>query len=183
MSEKKLFCLMSIEGLLLLILGFCILILPKLTPLSFNVMVSSSLIVYGIYRFVASIINNNRFYNIFCEIVLGVYITVIGILLLCVPNINILWLIALIGVYLILDSMQTFVFAEKIKNTFKLWNCKFFSATLIFIAGIAILISLPDMEFITVSILTGIYFVLKGTVKRTLYLVNHNNFIDKENNA
>jgi len=61
MSEKRFLTFMFIEGLLLTILGLCILILPKLTSLTFGVMLSVAFITYGAYKTIMSIINRSTF--------------------------------------------------------------------------------------------------------------------------
>ena len=49
-AQKKLNSDLVIEGVLLIILGLCVLILPKLTSVTFGVMLSSAFIAYGIYN-------------------------------------------------------------------------------------------------------------------------------------
>lgn len=73
MSEKRLFGFMSIEGLLLLILGLCTLILPKLTTLTYNVMVSAAFIAYGAYKFIVPFVNKSFKRPFLCEMLLGIY--------------------------------------------------------------------------------------------------------------
>ena len=59
MSEKRFLNFIFIEGIKLTILGLCILILPKLTSLTFGVMLSSAFIAYGLYKIIISFINKN----------------------------------------------------------------------------------------------------------------------------
>ena len=103
MSEKRFFNFIFIEGLLLLVLGLCVLILPKLTSVTFGVMLSAAFITYGIYKAVVSIINKNYVSNMLFSIFLGIFILTIGVLLLLVPRVSLLWLIALIGVFFLLE--------------------------------------------------------------------------------
>ena len=55
MSEKRLLNFIFIEGALLTLLGLCVLILPKLTSISFGVMLSVAFIVYGFYKIIISL--------------------------------------------------------------------------------------------------------------------------------
>ena len=71
MSERKFLAFMFIEGLILFILGLCVLILPKLTSLTFGVMLSASFISYGFYKTIRSIVNRRYGYNVLFEIFLG----------------------------------------------------------------------------------------------------------------
>lgn len=176
MSEKRFLSFMFIEGLLLTVLGLCVLILPKLTSISFGVMLSSAFIAYGVYKTITAIVNKNYVSNIIWTVFLGIYIAVIGILLLMVPKINLLWLVALTGVYFLLESISATAFISRIKNTFNHTGCKFFAAMILFIIGLIIVIGLPVIAFWTVAILSGIGLLIKGMSKITLYLVNKNNY-------
>ena len=118
MTEKRLLNFIFIEGLLLTILGLCVLILPKLTELSFGVMLSSAFITYGLYKIITSIINKSYISNIVWSIFLGVFILTIGILLLMVPKVSLLWLVALIGVFFLLESISSIAFIYYRSNYF-----------------------------------------------------------------
>lgn len=178
MSEKRFLNFMCIEGALLTILGLCILILPKLTSLSFGVMLASAFIAYGLYKLAAAIVNRNYHKHFVCEILLGLFLLTIGILLFLVPKINLLWLIALIGVYFLLQSIMTTSFLAQIKNVFNFWGCKFFSTIALFLIGLIIVLGLPVMSFWLVALLSGVGFLIKGMSKTTLALVNKNNYMN-----
>lgn len=178
MSEKRFLNFMCIEGMLLTILGLCILILPKLTSLSFGVMLASAFIAYGLYKLVTAIVNRNYFKHFVCELILGLFLLTLGILLFLVPKINLLWLIALTGVYFLLQSILTTSFLAQIKNVFNFWGCKFFSAMVLFLIGLIIVLGLPIMSFWLVAMLSGIGFLVKGMSKMTLALVNKNNYMN-----
>ena len=96
MSEKRFLNFMFLEGIILTVLGLCVLILPKLTSLTFGVMLSSAFIAYGLYKLIVSFVNRNYAMNILWNIFLAIYIITIGILLLFVPKISLLpqWRIA-----------------------------------------------------------------------------------------
>jgi uncharacterized membrane protein HdeD (DUF308 family) len=176
MSEKRFFNFIFIEGLLLLVLGLCVLILPKLTSVTFGVMLSAAFITYGIYKAVVSIINKNYVSNIIYSVFLGIYILTIGVLLLLVPRISLLWLIALIGVFFLMESISSVVFISKMRNISNSLACKGFAALVLFLVGLIIILGVPVMSFWMVALLSGIAFVVKGMAKMTLSLVNRNNY-------
>jgi len=176
MSEKRFLTFMFIEGLLLTILGLCILILPKLTSLTFGVMLSVAFITYGAYKTIMSIINRSYWHNILFEIFLGIFLTVIGILLLLVPKINLLWLIALTGVYFLLQSVATSAFIAQIRNSFNFSGCKMLSAVILFLAGLIIILGLPGIALWVVAVLSGIAFLVKGMSKITFNFANKNSY-------
>ena len=176
MSEKKFLGFMFIEGILLTTLGLCILILPKLTSLTFGVMLSSAFIAYGIFKIITSFINKNAATCTLWNIFLGVYLTTIGILYLLVPKVSLLWLVALTGIYFILESISSTAFMSQIRNIFNFWGCKYFASIVLFLIGLIIVVGLPAISFWGVCILCGIGFLIKGMTKKTLYLTNRNNY-------
>ncbi len=176
MSEKRFLNLICLEGLLLIVLGLCVLILPKLTSMTFGVMLSSAFIAYGLYKIVLSFVNRNYLSNIVWSVFLGAFILTIGILLLFVPKISLLWLIALIGVFFILDSISLTSFMSMISSMFNQVGCKGLTAFFIFLIGLSIIVGLPLMSFWVVALLSGIAFLIKGMSKMTLALVNKNNY-------
>lgn len=176
MSEKRFLNFIFIEGLLLTILGLCILILPKLTTITFGVMLSVAFITYGLYKTITSIINKNYTINLFWSLILSIFILTIGILLLFVPKISLLWLVALTGVFFILESISSLVFMSIMRSIFNFVACKGFSAFILFLVGLIIILGLPVMSFWTVAILSGIAFLIKGLAKITLSLANRNSY-------
>lgn len=176
MSEKRFLNCIFIEGLILTVLGLCILIIPKLTSLTFGVMLSGAFIAYGVYKIINAIINRGLMKLTFMRIFLGIFILTLGILLLFVPKISLLWLIALIGVYFLLESITTNVFISQIRNALNYWGCKFFSAIILFLVGLIIVVGIPVIAFWTVAMLCGIGFLIKGMTKITLFLTNKNNY-------
>lgn len=176
MSEKRLLNFIFIEGLLLTVLGLCVLILPKLTSLTFGVMLSIAFITYGAYKILISFINRSYLSNIIWSIFMGAYILTIGILLLLVPKISLLWLIALIGIFFILESVSSIAFMAKVRSMFNFIGCKGFSAMVMFLMGLIIVLGLPVMSFWVVALLSGIAILIKGLTKMTLSLANRNNY-------
>ena len=176
MSEKRFLSFIFIEGIILTVLGLCVLILPKLTSLSFGVMLSSAFMAYGLYKIIISIINRNFASNVIWNVFLGAFILTIGILLLLVPKINLLWLIALTGVYFLLESISSTAFISQIRNTFNNWGCKYFTSIVLFLIGLIIVVGVPVIAFWVVAILCGLGFLIKGMSKIVLFLTNKNNY-------
>ena len=176
MSEKRFLNCIMIEGFVLIILGLCILILPKLTYLSFGVMLSVAFISYGIYKIFHSLINKKYHQCFVLALLLGVFLTTLGILLLIVPKISLLWLIALIGTYFLLDSMLTSSYAAQIRSIYCFWWLKLISALILFAIGLIVILGLPIMSFWFVTMLSGIALLFKGMAKILIALVNKNNY-------
>lgn len=176
MSEKRLLKCMVIEGVMLVVLSLCILIIPKLTMLSYGVMLAAVLIAYGIYKIINAFVNRTYSFSMpFC-LMMGIFLTTIGVLILFVPRINLLWLIALIGVYFILESISAIIYALKLRNVYHFWGCKMFLAAILFLIGLFIILGVPVMSFWIVTVLSGIALLLKGMTKLILSLGNLCNF-------
>lgn len=176
MSEKRFLNFIFIEGLLLTILALCVLILPKLTSMTFGVMLSSAFITYGLYKTIVSLINKKYVSNIIWSVFLGIFVLTIGILLLMVPKISLLWLVALTGVYFILESISSAAFVAQVRSMFNFIGCKAFAAMVLFLIGLLIILGLPVMSFWAVATLSGVALLIKGMAKITLSLANRNNY-------
>ena len=176
MTEKRFLNFIMIEGLLLLALALCILILPKLTSLTFGVMLSSAFIAYGLYKIITTFINKAYATSIIWSIFLGVFILTIGILLLMVPKISLLWLIALTGIFFILESISSISFMSKIRSIFNYTGCKGISALVLFLSGLIIILGIPIISFWMVAVISGLAFLIKGMSKITMSLTNRNNY-------
>ena len=176
MSEKRLLNFIFIEGLLLTVLGLCVLILPKLTTLTFGVMLSSTFIAYGLYKIITSIVNKSYLSNVVWSVFLGAFILTIGILLLMVPKISLLWLVALTGVFFLLESISSFAFMSKMRTMFNFAGCKGFAAMILFLVGLIIILGVPVMSFWIVAVLCGVALLIKGLSKMTLSIANRNNY-------
>lgn len=176
MSEKRLLNLIFIEGFLLTILGLCVVILPKLTSLTFGVMLSAAFITYGLYKIIMSFINRNYVSNLIWYLFMGVFILTIGIFLLVVPRVSLLWLIALIGVFFLFESISSAAFLARVRSMFNFIGCKGFAAIILFLVGLIIILGLPVMSFWIVALLSGIAMLVKGLAKMTIALANKNNY-------
>ena len=176
MSEKKLLNCILTEGIILVVLSLCVLILPKLTMLSYGVMLAGAFIAYGIYKVLRSIMNKNYVFHMVLGILMGLFLMTIGILFLFVPKIDLSWLIALTGVYFILESISSTVYAMKLRNIYHFWRCKLISAIVLFLAGVLIILGVPAISFWLVTVLAGIGLLIKGMAKITIAIGNFENY-------
>lgn len=176
MSEKRFLNCLMVEGFMLFILGICILIIPKLTSLSYGVMLSGAFITYGIYKAINSVINRYSKLHISYGIIMGLFISTLGILILFVPKINLLWLVAFIGIYFIANSISSAVYSYYLRGGYNFWGCEIITSVILFIMGLSILLGIPVMSFYMVTVLTGIGMTLKGAAEISLSLININNY-------
>lgn len=176
MSEKRfLNCLMA-DGILLLVLGICIILLPKLTALSYGVMVAGAFVIYGMYRIFNYILNRNNHFSLIYGILSGVFLLTIGVLIFLVPKVSLLWLIALTGIYFVIDGIASVVYSYFMRGRYSYWGGKLFSGIILLLTGIIILLGIPFMSFWLVTVLSGIAFFIKGISKLTLSIINKTNY-------
>ncbi len=176
MTEKRFLCCIMTEGIMLLILGLCVLILPRLTELSYGVMLAGAFITYGVFKIINSIMNKTYGFGIIYGILMGMFLLTLGSLYLFVPKINLLWLIEFTGIYFILESIASTVFAYYLKNRYNYWGGKLFASIILFAVGLLIILGVPVMSFWMVTVLAGIAMVIKGFSKFTLSSVNLYNY-------
>ena len=62
------------------------------------------------------------------------------------------------------------------RSMFNYSGCKLFSAIILFLIGIIIILGLPVMSFWAVAILCGTGLLIKGLTKITLSLANKNHY-------
>ena len=172
MSEKRFLTYFLVEGIMLLILGFCILVIPKLTSLSYGVMLSGAFITYGLFKIINSFVNRTSGLNLIYCLIMSITILTLGILILFVPKINLLWLVAVLGLYFIVDSISSAVYSYYLRNRFNYWGGKLVTSIVLFLVGLSILMGIPVMSFWMVTMLSGIVMIIKGTSKATLSLIN-----------
>ena len=172
MSEKRMLNCIMIEGIMLVVLSLCVLILPKLTSLSYGVMLAATFIAYGFYKIIHSIINKEYGLKRIFPILIGIFLSTIGILILLVPKINLFWLIALIGVYFIIESISSIVYGMKLRSVYHFWQSKLVCGGMLFLAGLLIVLGVPVMSFWMVTVISGIALLIKGMTKLVISLGN-----------
>lgn len=176
MTEKRFLSCIMTEGIILLILGLCVLIIPRLTELSYGVMMACAFITYGFYKIINSIINKTYGFGIIYGVLMGIFLSAIGVLIFFVPKVNILWLIELTGIYFIIESLASTVFSYYLKNRYNYWGGKLFSSIISFAVGLLIILGVPVMSFWLVTVLAGVAMLIKGFTKLTLAAVNLYNY-------
>lgn len=162
MTEKRFLNFVLIEGILLSVLGVCMLMLPKVTSLTFGLMICIALIVYGIYKIAHAIVTRNYERHFVLNIVIGAILAVLGIVLLSIPQINLLIITSLIGIYFLVESISNTAFAVQTRKTMSMWWVVLLIAIMQFFLGLIIIIGLPMTSLWVVGMLLGINFLVTG---------------------
>ena len=170
MTEKRFLSFVLIEGILLSVLGLGMLVLPKITTISFGLMLCLMFIVYGGYKVINAILTRNYSRHFVLNIVTGLLLFLTGVFLFMAPMFNLLLITSAIGVYFILESISSIAFAVQNKNTLYFWWLAILVGVMQFLLGLIIILGLPSTALWVVGVLAGINFVIAGVVFISMYL-------------
>lgn len=170
MTEKRFLSFVLIEGILLSVLGLGMLVLPKITTISFGLMLCLTFIVYGGYKVINAILTRNYSRHFVLNIVTGLLLFLTGVFLFMAPMFNLLLITSAIGVYFILESISSIAFAVQNKNTLYFWWLAILVGVMQFLLGLIIILGLPSTALWVVGVLAGINFLIAGVVLISMYL-------------
>lgn len=170
MTEKRFLSFVLIEGILLSVLGLGMLVLPKITTISFGLMLCLTFIVNGGYKVINAILTRNYSRHFVLNIVTGLLLFLTGVFLFMAPMFNLLLITSAIGVYFILESISSIAFAVQNKNTLYFWWLAILVGVMQFLLGLIIILGLPSTALWVVGVLAGINFLVAGVVFISMYL-------------
>lgn len=162
MTEKRFLNFVLIEGILLSVLGVGMLMLPKVTSLTFGLMICIGLIVYGIYKVAHAIVTRKYERHFVLNIIIGVVLAALGIVLLSLPGMNLLIITSIIGIYFLAESISNTAFAIQSRKNMYMWWVMLLAAIMQFILGLIIILGLPFSSLWVVGMLLGINFLVTG---------------------
>lgn len=170
MTEKRFLSFVLIEGILLSVLGLGMLMLPKITTISFGLMLCLTFIVYGGYKVINAILTKNYSRHFVLNVVSGLLLFLTGVFLFMSPMFNLLLITSAIGVYFILESISSTAFAVQNKNTLYFWWLAILVGVMQFLLGLIIILGLPSTALWVVGVLAGINFLIAGVVLISMYI-------------
>lgn len=170
MTEKRFLSFVLVEGILLSALGLAMLMLPKITTISFGLMLCLIFIIYGGYKVINAILTRNYSRHFVLNIVAGALLFLTGVFLFMAPMFNLILITSAIGVYFILESIASIAFAVQNKNTLYFWWLEILVGIMQFLLGLIIILGLPSTALWVVGILAGINFLIAGVVFISMYL-------------
>lgn len=170
MTEKRFLSFVLIEGILLLALGLGMLMLPKITTISFGLMLCLTFVIYGGYKVINAILTRNYSRHFILNIVAGLLLFLTGVFLFMAPMFNLILITSAIGVYFILESISSTAFAVQNKNTLYFWWLEILVGIMQFLLGLIIILGLPSTALWVVGVLAGVNFLIAGIVLISMYL-------------
>ncbi len=170
MTEKRFLSYVLIEGILLSALGLGMLMLPKITTISFGLMLCLTFVVYGGYKVINAILTRNYSRHFILNILAGLLLFLVGVFLFMAPMFNLILITSAIGVYFILESISSTAFAVQNKNTLYFWWLEILVGVMQFLLGLIIILGLPSTALWVVGILAGVNFLIAGIVLISMYI-------------
>ena len=170
MTEKKFLSCILTEGVLLALLGLAMLMLPKVTSITFGMMICLAFIVYGGYKAINAFLTRHYTRHFFLNIVLGVLLIGLGLFLFTAPMFNLVIITSAIGVYFFLESISTCAFAIQNRKTLYFWWADIPIAVMQFLLGLIIIVGLPSTALWIIGILAGINFLITGMIMISMFI-------------
>lgn len=170
MTEKRFLSFVLTEGILLTVLGLCMLMLPKLTTLTFGLIMCIAFIVYGGYKAINAFMTRNYSRHFALNMILGLILIALGVFLFMAPLFNLMLITSVIGVYFLLESISSTGFAIQNRKTLYFWWADIFVSVMQFIIGLIIIAGLPSTALWIVGVLAGINFLISGAVMVSMYI-------------
>lgn len=170
MTEKRFLSYVLIEGILLSALGLGMLMLPKITTISFGLMLCLTFVVYGGYKVINAILTRNYSRHFILNILAGLLLFLVGVFLFMAPMFNLILITSAIGVYFILESVSSTAFAVQNKNTLYFWWLEILVGVMQFLLGLIIILGLPSTALWVVGVLAGVNFLIAGIVLISMYI-------------
>lgn len=163
------------EGIIAMILGVIMLMLPKITSLATAMVLSIVLMIYGLYKFFNSIVIRKQIRHIWLNMILALLIFGVGLYLSINPMFNLLVLTSIIGVYFLLESINTFATTFQTRDFIRYWWGGLIVALLQFVLAIIIIMNLPTSALWTIGLLMGINFLVSGMTMIGLFITTKYN--------
>ena len=170
MTEKKFLSCVLTEGILLTVLGIAMLMLPKVTSITFGMMICLAFIIYGGYKAINAFLTRHYTRHFFLNIVLGLVLIGLGLFLFTAPMFNLVIITSVIGVYFLLESISTCAFAIQNRKTLYFWWADIPIAVMQFLLGLIIIVGLPSTALWVVGILAGINLLMTGMIMISMFI-------------
>ena len=169
MSEKTFYSCILTEGVFSFILGICLLLLPKITPLSFGFVLNFALIAYGGYKAINAYCMKNLSLHYILTAVSGVCLFLSGILLMFFSVVSLVQIIAIIGVYFLLESISTSALAFQTNSVLKCFQSFYIISFLQLLFGIVTIFILPSAAIWIASLMLSFDLLFFGIVLINVY--------------
>lgn len=158
-----------VERIFVLIVGMLLLILPQVSTLALSLMISVALILAGIYKFISSIIRRDEIEKSWLSATIALLMIVTGAYLTIRPLFNLFLLTMGVGIYFVLEGVNSMVMAFESKGVLKHWWVGLLAGLAQFALAFIILFGLPGTALFTIGVLIGVSMLLSGIALISVY--------------
>lgn len=158
-----------IEGIFILILGMMLLVLPQLSTLALSLMISVALIIAGIYKLISSVIRRDEIEKSWLSSIISILMIVTGAYLTVRPLFNLFLITLGVGIYFVLEGINSMIMAFESKGLLKHWWVGVVSGILQFSLAFILLFGLPSTALYAIGILIGVNMLLSGIALISVY--------------
>ena len=144
-------------------------ILPQVSTLALSLMISVALILAGIYKFISSIIRRDEIEKSWLSATIALLMIVTGAYLTIRPLFNLFLLTMGVGIYFVLEGVNSMVMAFESKGVLKHWWVGLLAGLAQFALAFIILFGLPGTALFTIGVLIGVSMLLSGIALISVY--------------
>lgn len=158
-----------VEGIFILIVGMLLLLLPQVSTLALSLMISVALILAGIYKLVSSIIRRDEIEKSWLSAIIALLMIGTGAYLTIRPLFNLFLLTMGVGIYFVLEGINSMIIAFESKGVLKHWWVGLIAGLAQFALAFIILFGMPGTALFTIGVLIGINMLLSGIALISVY--------------
>lgn len=158
-----------VEGVFLMLIGALLVLLPQVSSIALSLLVSVGLILGGVYKFISSIIRRDEIEKAWLSVAIALLMVLTGTYLTMAPILSLFVLTMAVGLYLLLEGVNSMVMAFESKGMFKYWWAGIGTGLVQFALAFIILFGLPGSALFTLGFLVGINMVLSGIAVLAVY--------------
>lgn len=150
------------EGIFLLVIGALLMLLPMVTTFAMSVLISVALLVAGVYKFINTVIRRDEIEKPWLNILISMLMVVAGAYLVMQPVYNLFLITLGVGVYFLLEGVNSISTAFETRGIFKYWWVGLLVGLAQFALAFLIAFGLPSSALYTVGLLVSVSLMLSG---------------------
>ena len=157
------------EGIFLLVIGALLLLLPIFTTITMSMLISLALVFAGVYKFINTIIRRDEIEKPWLNVIVSLLMVWAGIYLTMMPVYNLFLLTIGVGIYFLLEGVNSMFMAFQTKGVFKYWWVGLLVGFAQFGLALLITFGLPGTALYTIGLMVGVSLLLSGIALISVY--------------
>ena len=157
------------EGIFLLVIGALLLLLPIFTTITMSMLISLALVFAGVYKFINTIIRRDEIEKPWLNVIVSLLMVWAGIYLTMMPVYNLFLLTIGVGIYFLLEGVNSMFMAFQTKGVFKYWWVGLLVGFAQFGLAMLIAFGLPGTALYTIGLMVGVSLLLSGIALISVY--------------